>query len=76
VAKGAQGRGRKDSRKLGDLLKNRHGDSLKTYSFCGMLKKRDAVDNADYDEVRTSVPKNHATSTLSTEEFILRTQYL
>ncbi len=40
----------------------------------GMLKKGD--DDVD-DEVRTIVPsQNHATTTLSTEEFFLRTQYL
>jgi hypothetical protein len=42
-----------------------------------MIKKEDVViaDDAD-DEVRTSVSQNHATATLYTEEFFLRTQYI
>jgi hypothetical protein len=43
----------------------------------GMLKKGDVDNDADDDgEVRTSVSQNHATATLSTKEFFLRTQYL
>jgi hypothetical protein len=41
-----------------------------------MLKKGDIDDDAnDDDEVRTSTSQSHATETLSTEEFFLRTQY-
>jgi hypothetical protein len=40
-----------------------------------MLKKGDVDKDAD-DEVRTSASQNHATATLSTEEFFLRIQYI
>ncbi len=39
-------------------------------------QKGDVDDDADDDEVRTSAPQNHATETLSIEEFFLRTLYL
>jgi hypothetical protein len=42
-----------------------------------MLKKGIDDDDEVDDEVRTAVPsQNHATATLSTDEFFLRTQYL
>ncbi len=42
-----------------------------------MLKKGDVNDDADDDdEVRTSASQNRATATLSTEEFLFRTQHL
>jgi hypothetical protein len=43
-----------------------------------MSKKGNVGDDAvDDDEVRTTVPsQDHATATLNTEEFFLRTQYL
>jgi hypothetical protein len=53
-----------------DLLKNWH--SQLTLSQ-GMLKEGDVdADADDDDEVRTSESQNHATATLSTEEFFFR----
>jgi hypothetical protein len=42
------------------------------------MKKRDVVVVADDgdDKVWTSASQNHATATLRTEEFFLRTQYI
>ncbi len=68
------------SRKPGDLFINRHSDSLKKSQLTlslGILKKGDINADADNDdEVRTSASQNHATTTLSTEKFFLRTQHL
>jgi hypothetical protein len=42
-----------------------------------MMKKVDVVVvAADDDEVRNSASQNHATATLCTEEFFLRTHYV
>jgi hypothetical protein len=41
-----------------------------------MLKKGDVDEDADDDEMRTSVPQIHGRATPSNEEFFLRTQYL
>jgi hypothetical protein len=42
-----------------------------------MLKKGDVDDDSDDEnEVRTTVPQNCVTATLSTEEYFFRTQYL
>jgi hypothetical protein len=50
-----------------DLLKNRHSQLTPSQ---GTLKEGDVDDDADDDdEVRTSESQNHATATLSTEEF-------
>ncbi len=79
VAKTLMGELENNSRKPRDLLKSRHGDSLKKRQLTlsqGMMKKGDIVSDADDDdEVRTSVSENHATATLCTEEFFLRTRY-
>ncbi len=66
-----------NSRKLRDLLKNRHSDSLKRVIQV-MMKKRDVAVVADDgdDKVWTSASWNHATATLCTEEFFLRTQFI
>jgi hypothetical protein len=42
-----------------------------------MLKKRDVIDDAYEDDiVRTSASQNRVTTTLCTEKFFLRTQYI
>jgi hypothetical protein len=67
-----------NSRKLRDLLKNRHSDSLKKDQLTpsqGMMKKGDDV-AVDDDVVRTSVSQNIVTSILCTEELFLGTQYI
>jgi hypothetical protein len=43
---------------------------------CGMLKKGDVNNDANDDEMRTSVSQNRGIATPSNEEFFLRTQYL
>jgi hypothetical protein len=48
---------------------------MKIFSSSGDIVN-DTDDDDDDDEVRTSVSQNHATATLITKEFFLRTQYV